>query len=133
MTPELSGAAAILVLALHLVVVAFNVFGMVVIPLGAWRGWPIVRVAWWRILHLAFMALVAVQALLGQACFLTIWQAALERRAESAPVEPLIQRWMEAALYWDLPPAFFAAAYTILLIYCAALWLLVPPERRKSG
>ena len=60
-----------LVLAAHVAIILFNVVGLVVIPLGAWRGWRFVRIFWWRALHLAILAIVAVQALLARDCFLT--------------------------------------------------------------
>jgi Protein of Unknown function (DUF2784) len=65
----------------HVVVIAFNVLGLVAIPLGAWGGWKFVRVFWWRALHLGLLGIVALQAVLGQACFLTIWESDFLRRA----------------------------------------------------
>lgn len=75
------------ILAFHILIIAFNVFGLIAIPLGAWRGWRWVRIFWWRVLHLAALLVVAVQALLGTACFLTIWQSELQEAAglPSAP------------------------------------------------
>jgi hypothetical protein len=73
----------------HVVVIAFNVFGLVAIPLGAWSGWKFVRVFWWRALHLGLLGIVALQAVLGRACFLTIWESDFLRRAgEAASNEP---------------------------------------------
>ncbi|MGC2523742.1 MAG: DUF2784 family protein, partial [Stellaceae bacterium] len=66
-----------LVLAVHLAVILFNVLGLVAVPLGAVCGWRFVRVRWWRLLHVLLLAAVAAQALLGRACILTLWQAAL--------------------------------------------------------
>jgi len=84
----------------HVVVIAFNVCGLVAIPLGAWSGWRFVRVFWWRALHLALLGIVALQAVLGQACFLTIWESDFLRRAgEGASNEPLIRRWVSQAIY----------------------------------
>jgi len=75
----------------HGVVIAFNVFGLVAIPLGAWGGWKFVRVFWWRTLHLGLLGIVALQAVVGRACFLTIWESDFLRRAgEAASNEPLI-------------------------------------------
>jgi hypothetical protein len=34
---------AALVLAVHLLIIAFNLFGMIAIPLSAWRGWRFVH------------------------------------------------------------------------------------------
>ncbi|HWG79716.1 MAG TPA: DUF2784 domain-containing protein [Stellaceae bacterium] len=98
-----------LVLAAHVAIIIFNVAGLVVIPLGAWRGWGFVRIFWWRALHLAILAAVAVQALFARPCFLTLWQSALEERAgESASSAPLIARWLHDLLFWPLPLWFFA-------------------------
>ena len=119
---------ALAVLAVHVAVIAFNLFGLVAVPLGAWRGWRFVRVFWWRALHLALLAVVALQALFGRACFLTLWQAALE--GNGAAPQPLVARWVEAIVFWPLPPWMFAALYLAVWIYALMLWRLVPPRRR---
>jgi hypothetical protein len=113
------------VLAAHLVVIAFNVFGLVAIPLGAWRGWAWVRIRWWRALHAGSLALVALQATLGRACFLTIWQGDLG----GGRADPLIMRWVNGVIYWPLPMWVFTAAYLAVFAYVLALWLWVRPTR----
>jgi hypothetical protein len=134
MTAASYSQLATAVLVFHLFVVAFNLFGMVVIPLGAWRGWAFVRVFWWRALHLAILALVALQAVLGQACFLTVWQGELLRRAgESAADAPFIARFVNSLLFWPLPLWVFAIAYVAVCAYALALWWLVPPARRRRA
>jgi hypothetical protein len=114
------------VLATHLVVIAFNVFGLVAIPLGAWRGWGWVRVRWWRALHVASLAVVALQAALGRACFLTIWQTGL---GGGGRADPLIMRWVNNVIYWPLPLWVFTAAYLAVFAYVVALWIWVRPDR----
>ena len=126
-TPEI---LAIVILAVHVTVIAFNLFGLVAIPLGAWRGWRFVRIRWWRALHVAVLAAVALQALLGRACFLTIWQDAL---AGSAGAPPLIVRWVNSLIYWPLPIWFFATLYVAVFAYTLALWFLVPPGRTLAS
>jgi hypothetical protein len=113
------------VLAVHLAVIAFNLFGLVAIPLGGWLGWRWVRVRWWRWLHLASMAVVAVQAVAGRACFLTILQAGLSGAA-GAPA-PLIMGVVNRLIFWPLPLWAFAVFYVLLLAYVLALLKLVPP------
>lgn len=131
MDPDLLRAAAAAVFSLHVGVILFNVFGLVIVPIGAWRGWAFVRVFWWRALHLALLALVAVQATLGKACVLTLWEAALERGSGGTASEmPLIQGWVERLLFWPLPLWFFALLYLAVFAYALALWRLVPPRRR---
>lgn len=124
----MTGADAVLaeaVLAAHLLVIAFNAFGLIVVPLGAWRGWRFVRIGWWRWLHLASMAVVAVQALAGRACVLTILQGSLEGR--QAP--PLIMTILNRLIYWPLPIWVFGAAYVLLFLYAVLMMGVVRPER----
>ena len=117
------------VLALHLAVIAFNVAGLVAIPVGAALGWRWVRVRWWRALHLASWAAVAVQAVLGRACFLTLLQDEL---TGSAAQPPLVERWVERAIYWPLPIWVFGAIYIALFVTAVALWRLVPTRRMTA-
>jgi len=118
MRPALAGE---LTLAVHLLVIAFNVVGLAAIPLGAWRGWAWIRVRWWRALHLASWALVAVQAALGRACILTIWQDRLEG---AGPRPPLIERWVNSVIYWPLPIWVFGASYLALFAAVLGFWVL---------
>lgn len=122
--------AAIIVLAIHLAIIAFNVAGCVLIPLGAWLGWPWVREFWWRLAHLLSFAVVAAQALLGRACFLTIWQDEL---SGTTHVQPLIEQWINGLIYWDLPLWVFAAAYVAVFVYVVALWVWVRPGKWRSN
>ncbi len=117
-------------LSVHVAIIAFNLFGLVAIPLGARRGWGFVRIRWWRALHLATLAVVALQALFGRACFLTIWQDAL---AGDGATAPLIVRWVNGLIYWPLPIWFFAALYVGVFAYTLALWFLVPPGRTLAS
>jgi hypothetical protein len=120
----MSPLAGQIVLALHLGVIAFNVAGLVAIPLGAWLDWRFVRIHWLRLLHLASLAAVALQAALGQACFLTIWQAELT----GGRADPLIMRWVNRLVFWPLPIWMFTALYLAVFIYVLALWRMVRPR-----
>jgi hypothetical protein len=124
--PEAAMAANLgqAILAAHLTVIAFNVAGLVLTPIGAWLGWRWVRIRWWRALHLASLAVTAVQALFGRACFLTVWQSALTGGSR----EPLIERWVDGLIYWPLPVWVFACVYVAVFAYAATLWWWVPPR-----
>ena len=129
MSAAFYSALADAVLAFHLGVVLFNVFGLVAIPLGAWRGWAFVRIFWWRALHVAILALVAVQAILDQVCFLTAWQAALLHHAgESAAEAPLIACLVNRLLFWPLPLWAFAVLYVAVGAAVLFMWWRVPPR-----
>lgn len=112
------------VLAVHVLVILFNVAGLVLIPLGAWLGWRVVRIAWLRLLHLALLAVVAAQAVAGRACILTIWQQNLLGRYQ--PPQPLIMHWVDRLIYWNLPMVFFQILYCAVFLYVAGLTVLVP-------
>jgi hypothetical protein len=118
------------VLSAHLAIILFNVFGLVAVPLGAVCGWRFVRVRWWRILHIALLAAVAMQAVLGRACFLTLWQTALSGAVGEQT--PLLVHWVNSVIYWPLPIWVFAMLYVLVFGYALALLWLVPVDRRAQ-
>lgn len=126
MIPHPAVALAQAVLAFHVGIILFNLFGMIAIPVGAWRGWGFVRVFWWRAVHVGILVVVAVQALVGRACILTLWQGAL--LGPAAERMPLIMRWVNRLVFWPLPVWMFAVAYVAVLLYMLALLRLVPPR-----
>jgi uncharacterized protein DUF2784 len=116
------------VLVFHLGIILFNLFGLVVIPLGAWRDWKFVRYLWWRAAHLGILAVVALQALFERACFLTIWHDDLVRLTGGRPsYAPLIATFIAHLIFWPLSAWVFTALYLAVSAYTAALWWLVPP------
>ncbi|MGH8183560.1 MAG: DUF2784 family protein [Rhodanobacteraceae bacterium] len=117
--------AALAILVFHLAIIAFNVAGCVLIPIGAWRRWRWVREFWFRLAHFSSLAVVAAQALLGRACFLTIWQGDV---AGHATAQPLIAGWIDRLVYWPLPLWVFAVAYAAVFAYVIALWIVVRPR-----
>jgi hypothetical protein len=119
-----------LVLAAHVAIILFNVFGLVAVPVGAVCGWRFVRIRWWRVLHILLLAAVAVQALLGRACILTLWQSALSG-ARGQPA-PLIAYWVDRLIYWPLPIWVFEVLYIAVFGYAVALFWLVPPRRNPD-
>jgi hypothetical protein len=118
-----------LILAVHLAVIAFNVAGLVVIPLGAALGWLFVRLRWLRLVHLGSLGVTAVQALAGRDCFLTDWQSTLSGEAP----QPLITRFVNSLIYWPLPQWVFTAAYVGVFVYVVGLWWWVRPAAVSSS
>ncbi len=130
MDPDLALMLARLTLYLHFAVVVFNIGGLIFIPLGKIFAWRFVRVFWWRALHVISMALVAVQAALGQYCFLTAITSAFER-ASAAPREPFwIDAFISAAVYWPIPLAVFAPLYLLGLGLTIWFWIWLRPGER---
>ncbi|WP_374470672.1 DUF2784 family protein [Phenylobacterium sp.] len=126
----MNAALGQLVLLLHLLVIAFNVLGLVAIPVGARCGWDWVRIRAWRALHVVSWVVVALQAVLGRACFLTVWQDGL---TGGGAQDPLIMRAVNRLIYWPLPMWAFTAMYLALFALVLALWRAVPPRRRPAA
>jgi hypothetical protein len=131
MTPVL---LADLIVVVHLAYVGFVVFGFAAIFAGAALGWGWVRHRSWRLVHLAAMGFVGIEAAIGMACPLTVWEFTL-RAGETQPGEApsFIGRMSAGLLYYDFPPWVFTAAYLALTALAVALWWLVPPSKRESG
>jgi hypothetical protein len=59
-------------LVVHFLIAAFILGGLLLVWLGAALGWRWVRNPWFRYLHVAAIAFVAAEAVLGIACPLTV-------------------------------------------------------------
>jgi polyferredoxin len=128
-----SALLADLLLVAHVAVVVFIVGGLVAIAVGGALDWGWVRRFWWRVLHLAAMGFVAVGAVVGWVCPLTVWEDALRRRAGEAEYGTgFVQYWMERLLYHDWPGWVFTVLYLAVFGAILAAWRLVPPRRDKS-
>lgn len=82
---------------------------------------------WFRGLHLAAIAFVVLEAVLGYVCPLTVWEDALRGAATE---KGFIQRWVHAWLFWSWPAWVFTALYAAFGTLVAATWWLWPPRRR---
>jgi hypothetical protein len=117
-----------IVLAAHLAFVGFVVFGFVAIPIGGRRGWHWVRGRRFRVAHLAAIAFVAAEALVGIACPLTVWEDALRGRGTGTS---FVARLVHRILFYDLPEWVFTVAYAVLALGALILWRAVPPRRKR--
>lgn len=125
-----SALLADLLLVAHVAVVLFIVGGLLLIAVGGALGWAWVRLFWWRVLHLAAMGFVAVGAVVGWVCPLTVWEDALRRRAgEAGYGTGFVQYWLERLLYHDWPGWVFTVLYLAVFGAILAAWRLVPPRR----
>jgi polyferredoxin len=118
-----------LLLAFHFVIAAFIAAGLPVVWAGGALGWGWVRNPWFRYAHLAAIAFVAAEALLGIACPLTVWEDLLRGNLRA---ESFVGRWVRRLLYYEAPPWAFTAAY---LAWAAAtlITLKIVPPRRKAA
>ncbi|HMM70694.1 MAG TPA: DUF2784 family protein [Rhodocyclaceae bacterium] len=114
------------VLVLHAIVALFITSGFVFIPVGAARRWAWIRRRSYRIAHLFAIGLVAVEALIGLSCPLTVLEDALRGDRSG---RAFIARVLAELLYWRLPDWVFALLYVSAASCALWLWLRVPPRR----
>src|SRR6266849_4637587 len=83
-----------------------------------------------RTAHLAAIALVAAEALLGITCPLTRWEDIL--RATGREERSFIGRWLAWLLYYDLPEWVFAIAYCAFAAAVIRIWRAIPPRSSRA-
>lgn len=118
-----------LLLITHALVVGFVIIGFFCIWIGYWRGWSGIRNFYFRILHLAVMGIVAIQASGGVICPLTVWEDTLRRHGgESGRYEgSFIQHWLHAIIYYDVSLELFAVIYSIFFVLVVISIIVIPP------
>ena len=121
--------AADLVLLLHLLLVSFVVFGLLVILIGKVRVWVWVRNSWFRVMHLLAIGAVVVQSWFGALCPLTEFEMELRSRAgDTVYAGSFISHWLEAILYYQAPAWVFAVCYTAFGLVVIGSWFWVKPR-----
>ncbi|TVQ78919.1 MAG: DUF2784 domain-containing protein [Bradymonadales bacterium] len=122
-----------LVLVAHMLIAAFAVLPLPIIFWGAWRGWQWVRHFGFRMTHLCLVVFVSLQALMGELCPLTHWEAALRERAEDPFYEgSFVAHWLSRLLYVDLSLESLAIIYSLFAALVAASWFLIRPRRKSK-
>lgn len=116
-----------IILLLHLAIVFFNTLGLVLVWIGAALGWRWVRIFALRLAQIILMGYIALQAVVGQICPLTLLEDALRGTADE---RGFIARWAAALLYWNAPPWVFAAIYVAWFALMLLTWWWVRPVRR---
>ena len=116
-------------LVFHFLIAAFIAGSLPLVWLGAALDWAWVRKPSFRYAHLGAIAFVAVEALLGIACPLTVWEDVL--RGGARP-ESFIGRWAQQLLFYRAPEWVFTSIY---LAWAAAtlVTLKIVPPRRRAG
>lgn len=128
-TPTSNLLVADALLTLHVSFVAFVVLSLPLILAGKPLRWSWVRNRWFRMLHLAAIAVVVAQSWLGVICPLTIWEMAFRARAGDAQYAgTFVSHWLETILYYRAPVWVFAFVYTAFGLLVVASWIWVRPR-----
>ena len=102
------------VLSLHVAIVIFVIGGLVLVVAGNLLHWNWVNALWFRLLHLATIAIVVGESWLDITCPLTTLEMWLRERAGATTYEgSFIEHWLQNLLYYDAPPWVFIAAYSV--------------------
>ena len=118
------------VLTLHVALVLFVVGGLVLVLVGNVLKWSWVNSLWFRLTHLATIAVVAAEAWLGIVCPLTTFEMWLRAKGKALTYEgSFIEHWLQALLFWQAPPWVFTLAYTAFALAVVAAWWFFPPRR----
>lgn len=123
-----------LIVLLHVAYAAFVVLALPVILLGAKLDWPWVRNFWFRTIHLAMIAVVVAQALLGLVCPLTVWEKRLRELAGQGRYPgSFLGRWANELLFFDVPAWAFTVIYCLFGLAVLAAWIWAPPRWPGRG
>jgi multisubunit Na+/H+ antiporter MnhB subunit len=122
-----------LVLVTHVAFVAFVVVGLILILCGGVLGWRWVRNPWFRMTHLAGIALVVVQAWLGIICPLTTFEMHLRDRAGDPTYSgTFVAHWLHKLLFYEAPVWAFTVCYTLFGLAVVVSWIKFRPRPFRS-
>ncbi len=120
-----------MVLLAHAGIVVFVVGGLAVILVGNLLAWSSVNRPWFRLAHIATIAVVVIESWFGLICPLTSLESWLRVQAGAAAYNvSFIEFWFQRVLFHEAPPWVFVSAYTIFGVLVAAAWWFFPPRRR---
>jgi hypothetical protein len=128
------GVAADALVVFHFCYVLFAVGGELVVLLGGLLRWRWIRNLAFRIVHLASVAVVALEALVGVLCPLTDWEYRLRLLAGQTFEEeiPFIARLVRRIIFYDFPAWVFTLTYILFALLVAVTFLLVPPRKSTN-
>lgn len=119
-----------IVLAAHVALVAFVVGGLLLVVGGNLAGWRWVNALWFRVAHLAAIAIVVAESWLGIVCPLTSLEVWLRAHARQGSYSGgFIEHWLQRLLYYDFPGWVFTLAYSLFGLAVLASWWYFPPRR----
>jgi polyferredoxin len=122
------------VLSLHVAIVAFVVGGLVLVVAGNLRAWRWVNALWFRLAHLAAIAVVVAEAWFGAACPLTSLEMWLRAKARTSTYAgSFIEYWLQRILYYEAPTWVFTVGYSLFGVVVAATWWYFPPSFNRRS
>ncbi len=118
-----------ILLVIHALIVAFVLFGFLLIIIGIIRQWAWIANFWFRGIHMVLISTIALKAGFGMLCPLTLWESHL-RAASGGSGYPssFIHYWIQKVIYYDYPPWVFAYIYSVFAVFVLITWIVKPPK-----
>lgn len=118
-----------LIVILHAAYVGFVVLGFVAILIGVVLHWSWVRNFWFRAVHLAAIAIVAIKAIIGIVCPLTALENWLRQKGGQARyLGDFVGYWAHQLIFFEGPPWVFTICYVAFALLVVALLVFAPPR-----
>jgi hypothetical protein len=114
---------------IHAAYVAFVIGGLVAILIGAAMRWRWTRSFAFRVTHLAAIALVCLESIVGVMCPLTSLEDWMRTRGGSAQYPgDFVAYWAHRMIFYNFPPWIFTIAYISFAILVAITFIAIPPR-----
>ena len=119
------GILADVVVVMHALYVGFVVLGLIAVLVGYALDWRWIRNRCFRLLHLAAIALVCVESILGIDCPLTTLENGLRVGAGANGYRgDFMGYWLDRLIFFDFPPWMFTILYLAFgFVVLATMWL----------
>ncbi len=116
---------------IHFGYVIFVILGFTLIVVGIILKWKWIRNFWFRIIHLAAIAGVALEALMGINCPLTVLEFKLRYASFlSGKKVSFVGNIIDSILFYNAPLWLFTIIYTAFAIIVVITFIMAPPSRR---
>jgi hypothetical protein len=129
------GIAADVVVAVHVTYVAYVIVGQLLIIAAAPMKWQWARNPWFRFTHLLAIVIVAVEAIQGWPCPLTVWEAQLRELAGQSfdGSESFMGKLLHNILFVDAPQVVLDTGYVATMILVVQGAIMYPPRWFRFG
>ncbi len=119
----------------HLVYILFAVGGEIAVLLGGILRWRWIRNLTFRLVHLAAVVVVAIEALVGVVCPLTAWEYQLRLHADQRIEQqiPFMVRLVHRIIFYDFPAWVFTVTYVLFSVLVVASLVFLPPRRKARS
>ena len=114
---------------IHAAYVVFVIGGLVAILIGAAMRWRWTRSFAFRITHLAAIALVCLESIVGVICPLTSLEDWMRGSDAARYPSDFVAYWTHRMIFYNFPPWIFTIAYISFAILVAITFIAIPPRR----